>query len=388
MKNSKLQKVFYRTFLFTLLTIVLIAGVIAGIVAILNNLFKEDDSQVIDGIEKNMSIIADIRLGTPSIEVIYSADEKDSKIEHIVVAILNTENHNLDYITIPADTQYTLTDDLYGRMAEINPDLPKTIRLSELTKYYEGKEVYEYGQLVIEEILGVQTSYYSKITSTDFEKYFVEEQRSYYSPRKATFKDTLVYSNAFISSYQEVKPETVINFLTDFSNSVATNLSLANRTKYAPDYAQIEADKIYFWHVYGKQSETDTTFAIDLNNTKKLVKKILNNASYTVTQEEYNKSQVRVQTSNSKKLKIQILNGAGIKGLAGKWQTKLKEEGYKVESVSDYKRDDVTHTMIIVKKESLGLDLIKYFKAAKTKVDNVSDTYDIIIVIGSEDKIE
>ncbi len=388
MKNNKLQKLFFRTFLVTVIAIILAVGIGFTTYAIIGKFFEESDVDQNQGVEKSMSIIANVNLGTPALEVIYDADENDSEIKHIVLGVFNTQTHNLDYMTIPATTQYKMSDDLFEELSSVNEDLPQTVKFSELPKYFPGKEVYEYGELLLGDMLGVDMSFYTKITSTDFENYFKETQMSFYSPKKATFEDTLVYSDAFIKSYENVKPETVINFLTDINNSTASNLSLTDRTKYASDFAQVAGDKVYFWHAYGDYKDNGDTFNIDVKSTKKVFDTIIDNASYTVTQSEYMETQKKASSVSSKKLKIQILNGSGVKGLAGKWSEKLVDEGYKVGGVSDYKDDNLTHTKIIVKKESVGLDLIKYFKNAQTEVGNVTDGYDIVIAVGLEDNLE
>lgn len=388
MKNNKLQKLFFKTFLVTVIAIILAVGIGFTTYAIIGNFFEESDVDQNQGVEKSMSIIANVNLGTPALEVIYDADENDSEIKHIVLGVFNTQTHNLDYMTIPAATQYKMSDDLFEELSGVNEDLPQTVKFSELSKYFPGKEVYEYGELLLGDMLGVDMSFYTKITSTDFENYFKETQMSFYSPKKATFEDTLVYSDAFIKSYENVKPETVINFLTDINNSTASNLSLTDRTKYASDFAQVAGDKVYFWHAYGDYKDNGDTFNIDVKSTKKVFDTIIDNASYTVTQSEYMETQKKASSVSSKKLKIQILNGSGVKGLAGKWSEKLVDEGYKVGGVSDYKDDNLTHTKIIVKKESVGLDLIKYFKNAQTEVGNVTDGYDIVIAVGLEDNLE
>ncbi len=301
MKNNKLQKLFFRTFLVTVIAIILAVGIGFTTYAIIGKFFKESDVDQNQGVEKSMSIIANVNLGTPALEVIYDADENDSEIKHIVLGVFNTQTHNLDYMTIPAATQYKMSDDLFEELSSVNEDLPQTVKFSELPKYFPGKEVYEYGELLLGDMLGVDMSFYTKITSTDFENYFKETQMSFYSPKKATFEDTLVYSDAFIKSYENVKPETVINFLTDINNSTASNLSLTDRTKYASDFAQVAGDKVYFWHAYGDYKDNGDTFNIDVKSTKKVFDAIIDNASYTVTQSEYMETQKKASSVSSKK---------------------------------------------------------------------------------------
>ena len=329
-----------------------------------------------------------MKLGTPSFEVIYNADENNTVINDIVIAIFNTETGNLDYLTIPAATNYELSEELYSQLSEISNDMPKTIKLKDIPKYFNGLDAYEYGELIINDMLGVEMSYYTKIDDKDFPNYFTKTTTSYYQPKKATFNDTCVYSDAFISSFSKVTVDTVINFLTDYSNNTTSNLNLNNRTKYAKDYGKLDYKKIYYWHAFGDYENAGEDFKIDVKTTKKLVNTILENATYTVTQAEYNDLQKNAENANSKGLNIQVLNGGGIRRLAGKWKDKLNEKGYTVLNTDDYSGDKLTSTKIIVKEENVGLDLVKFFKNATIEVGDVAEGYDIIIVVGTEDDFE
>lgn len=387
MQNNKLQKIFFKTFLVTVISIILVAGI--GIVAyeVINGLFKDDPTNQKTSSVQSLNIITDVTLGTPTYEMIYDADENDSKIKHIVIGIFNTKVHNLDYITVPVNTQVTISDALYEELKEISPTLPQSVRLVELTDYFNGKEAYEYGELILGDTLGIKISFYTKIASGEFKNYFTENKKTYYKPGKAEFADTLVYSSTFINSFSDVKADTVINFLTDFSNAVQSNLTLSNRTKYSKDFAKVDYNKIYYWHLYGDYSNGGQLFTLNNNMNKKLIKTILGNQSYTVTQDEYTRMQ-ESGNNTTKKMNIQILNGAGIRGLAGRWQTKLAQEGYNVGGVGDYNSDTLTSTKIIVKNKNQGSDLKTYFKAATVEIGDVTDGYDIVIVIGAEDNFE
>lgn len=388
MQNNKLQKIFFKTFLVTVVCIVLVAGIGIAAYKVISNLFGDDGTEKSGGSVQTLNIITDVTLGTPSIELIYDADENDSVIKHMIIAIFNTETHNLDYVTVPVNTEVTLSDELYQELLIASETLPQTFKLSEITNYFNGKEAYEYGELIMEDVFGVKMSYYTKITSSQFENYFTESEMKYYQPVEAAFSDTLIYSNTFISSFANLKAENVINFLTDYSNATTSNLSLTSRTNYADEYALVDYTKIYYWHLFGDYADAGEKFTPNMDANTTLFETILSNAAYTVTQSEYNENMSAKPVADSKDLKIEILNGGGIKKLAAKWKSKLTSEGYNIGDVGDYSDDTLTSSKIISKDESVGLDLLKYFKNAKIEVGDVPDGYDILIVVGAEDNFD
>ena len=100
MQNSKLQKIFFKTFLITVLVIVIIAAIVMGAYVVVSKMFKEEPKPVPTETTRKYNIIADVKLGTPSFEVIYNADANDTVINDVIIAIFNTESGNLDYLTI------------------------------------------------------------------------------------------------------------------------------------------------------------------------------------------------------------------------------------------------------------------------------------------------
>ena len=133
---------------------------------------------------------------------------------------------------------------------------------------------------------------------------------------------------------------------------------------------------------------------IDATKTKKLYKKLLNRDSYTRAQfsnvkesSEKEDSSSDKSKKNSKKLSIQLLNASGITGLAASVKTKLEADGFTgLLEPGNYTTENLTHTKIIVKKKSVGKDLLTYFKNAEIEVGTVSTKgADIEILIGSED---
>lgn len=90
-------------------------------------------------------------------------------------------------------------------------------------------------------------------------------------------------------------------------------------------------------------------------------------------------------------IKLQVLNGSGVSGLAGKAKTYLEGLGYKDVVAGNASVSDLTETTISVKEskkdllETVKADLSKNYKVAeKTETLAASSKYDFVITLGSK----
>lgn len=90
-------------------------------------------------------------------------------------------------------------------------------------------------------------------------------------------------------------------------------------------------------------------------------------------------------------VKLQVLNGSGVSGLAGKAKTMLEGLGYKSVAVGNAATSDFTETVISVKDSKKELvdflvkDLSKDYQVSdKTEVLPASSAYDFVITLGNK----
>ena len=98
-----------------------------------------------------------------------------------------------------------------------------------------------------------------------------------------------------------------------------------------------------------------------------------------------------VTESKRSEIKLQILNGSGVSGLAGKAKTYLEGLGYKNVVAGNAPTSDFTETVISVKDggddflETLKTDLSKNYKVAKeTEILSASSKYDFVVTLGNK----
>lgn len=90
-------------------------------------------------------------------------------------------------------------------------------------------------------------------------------------------------------------------------------------------------------------------------------------------------------------IKLQILNGSGVSGLAGKAKTYLEGLGYKDVQTGNASKSNLTETTVSVKDskkemtETVVADLSKnYIVAKETEVLSSTSKYDFVITLGSK----
>lgn len=389
MKNKELQKIFFKTFLITVVSMVTISLIGIGTYTLIIKGFTVEEEEEESYSGKEVSMISDVKLGSTYLNLIYSADESGKRIDNMAVEVFNSKTGNLDIVTIPVNTQYTISDSLYKRLSAVSPQLPQVIKMENILEYFDQGDAYQYGQLIVEDMLGVELSFYTKITNTIFGDYLESEEKDIYSPdgKKYTFS-VLCFSTHFKNDIMEseIDSDNITAYLTQISSEVTSNLTNSNRLSYKDAYLKVALDKVYYWHAIGTMNKDKSEFAIDTTQTKMLFDNIMENMTYTQTQEEYNNLMEKTMNSSSKDLNIRVLNGADYAGQAGKYKNLLKEEGYNVVSIGD-NDEPLDITNIITREANTGYDLLKYFDNAVIEKGEVPEGVDILVIVGKADII-
>ena len=87
--------------------------------------------------------------------------------------------------------------------------------------------------------------------------------------------------------------------------------------------------------------------------------------------------------SDSRDLRIAVLNGGRIAGLASSYADRMRNDGYNVVHVDNHSGAQDNQTRILVRKAGTGGDLTKYFRSAVVTEDTAIDAaYDIVIILG------
>jgi len=125
-----------------------------------------------------LDIVGDVTADAVSRNIIYSYDPATKIIDAIVIEILNTESGNLDFVTIPAESQITVSNEIYKRMCAAGADAPQIITLSLLNDYFGDDTAYEYGILLLEDYMGIDIGYYTSMENSVFNSMFTQSEET------------------------------------------------------------------------------------------------------------------------------------------------------------------------------------------------------------------
>lgn len=312
--------------------------------------------------------------------LIYITDDEDN-IVGVVLEILNTYTNNLDYITIPRNTQFALSTDLYQKLYAKNNQIPQIISLDKIGTYFDKLDQYAYGKFIVNELIGTELSCYTIIDKETADSVFKKEQRTTrlqtgetYESSVYTIKDSIINSIASEESYS------MKEYLAHFYEVANSNLSLQDKQSYAGTYRNVNAEYIYYYTLPGEDHED--CYQADVSLTKSLIEQIINNEAYTKNQEEAQ----QVEAISSVGKTISLLNGSKITGLAAEYSNKLRNEGYPVSEVGNYTGEVLQNTKIVVSEQGMGQDLLPLFKDAQIEVGTLPLGYDIQIILGVSEK--
>ena len=333
---------------------------------------------------KQYSHVIDVRTGPQSVNLIYSYNEKENKVDKIVLEIFDTDTKNLDYVTIPTGTEIETSPVLFSQMMKTSKEVPQIIRLSKINTYFKGDVAYEYGIKVLNEALNSNIGYFTVIPSEKFNDWFTNRGSS----------DTPKYapSDLLLSKVAKCTSESEMNSLIeDTWSDIISDITCVQKEKYSESFLKVKKELIHVYRVYG--NKVKDTYTLDRDKTKKLLDKLMDNDAYAKPQSG---SEIKNSTSfnstntvSSKGLKIQISNASQITGLAAKFKEKLETAGYTILGVGNATGSSSVEveTKILVKKDGVGSDLVSYFASPTVEVsDSIKDGADIEIILGTEDR--
>lgn len=296
-------------------------------------------------------------------------DEDTGRITRILIEIVNKETANIDYITVPNNLEFTMSYELYKKLATANGEVPQIIAMNKIHKYFSGENCYQCAQLLLEDLMDISFSYYTVMPDGVFKEMFVKG--------KAT--GALKWSSSYKKEMESLDTqEKYEDFIDKYYEKVTSNLSKSNKKTYIETFLEGIPDQVAFHIVSGERC--DNAYVLSVEETNHLINSILNNAAYS----EENQIQSEEVTS-SVGLSIEILNSTKTNGLASAFQEKLVEQGMNVISIGNYEEQTLEHTKIIVKQNNYGKDLLSYFNNASIETGELGADVDICIILGTSD---
>lgn len=423
MKKKNVAKMFFTSLLKSLICIVVVLGVGFISYKISYSILSKDGGVVKTDGNSLEDIKAEATTDDISRNLIYVSDEKN-KITHLMLEICNKKTNNMDYVTIPVKADYTIPSVMYRKLCQVNQEIPQVIRLSSLKKYFSSEDdAYGYGVLIFEKMLGTDISYYTAIDQETYNSQYVEQKVKVAFKTKSDINNTpgpdgttpvsnttiktklniSVLSDSYKNQLRDLggDEEKIADYIKDQYERVTSNLTQYNKIGYVETYQKLDVNLYHFWGI--PCTYADKVYSIDSKAAKMALKTLIDNeVTYTEAQDlttvnkistsgaSSSKSDTKTDNGDDKKnsskdLKIRVLNGSQIAGLASSTKQKLEEKGYQVPDVGNYTKETLTTTRIVVSKEGQGEDLVEYFDNPELTVGDVADGYDIEIILGTRD---
>ena len=303
--------------------------------------------------------------------LILSVDEETGRINRMLIEICNGNTGNLDYITVPAKLEFTMSYELYKKLASANAEVPQIISMKKVHRFFTGESSYQCVKLLLEDLLDVSFSYYTVIPEPVYKEMFVGEKGSGIQKWTSSFSEEM----ESLSNEQEYE-----KFFHKYYEKVYSNLSESNKCSYISTYLKGGPKQVAFYSVSGEM--VDEAFMLSVEETNSLLNRIMHNPAYG----EGNEQNIIVEGEvSSIGLALEVLNSTKINGLASSYQEQLIQQGMNVVRIGNYTDSTLEYTKIIVKEERYGQDLLKYFNHATIEVGELGPDVDIRIIIGSQD---
>jgi anionic cell wall polymer biosynthesis LytR-Cps2A-Psr (LCP) family protein len=214
--------------------------------------------------------------------LIYCYDEETNEITKIVLEIFHSENKQLTYLTIPMRTQLNISDSLYRKLTVVNPETPQILQLTAMNNYLEGEAIFEYGVLIIEDLLGIKISYYTAMAQSIYETIF---ESTYI--KEANDKDDTSFNDGyatlpvetFAKQYKKTikafkDSEDIKEYIEKLYPDLKTNLPLSSKLKYLDGFSEIQSEHVSFELIKGNNK--NSAFYLDVGPAAKQLNDLIN----------------------------------------------------------------------------------------------------------------
>lgn len=258
-------KIFVTGFLKSLLFLILFAAISMGSYKLVMYFYGVEDSNAIETIPsvKKQTLITEARIDDLSKHLIYCVDEDTGDITKLILEIYDCQKLMLYYLTIPIKTQLTLSDSLHRELVLIKPSIPGFLKLSAITGYLPQETAYEYGVLIIEELLKIQISYYTVVPQSIYDTVFETELIKGKANNQQSTENAFpreVFSDVFLEHLSTIKTETELrNYIEELYRKITSNLSFEDKLNYIESYLNTPGENIVFELIAGEESNSAYT---------------------------------------------------------------------------------------------------------------------------------
>ncbi|MBE5935576.1 MAG: hypothetical protein E7262_07270 [Lachnospiraceae bacterium] len=287
MKNE--TKKMMKNVLVAILSIFLLISIGVGCYIGMVTMFGVEASKGVGAVERKI-VASNISMDRKLCNAIYSIDEEDRIVEDIILEFFDSESGKIDYVTVPGNTKLSISNDCIKKIKKHGFTVTKTVTVRKFIELFGTENAYQFGQLLLEDAFGIKISYYTCFKNNILAKYFVKGTSEMYITTVNAYKkykyDVYELSESYITKCDQVEYD-IPTLMEQGYKDLKSNFTLENKLSYVDCYENAEIEKVYVWHIVGKEQYNQ--FIADKENNTKLFKYILNaDKQYEYTQDEYN----------------------------------------------------------------------------------------------------
>ena len=216
--------------------------------------------------------ITEVKVEDISKNLIYCYNEETDEIDKMVLEIFHCKNKQLTYITIPMRSGLTMSDELYRKISVVQPAIPQVLQLSAMTGYFDRSSVFEYGVLMVEDLLGIDISYYTVIPKSIYDTIFIGKTLTTASDRTLP---TETFTGEYVEFLKKIDTlEKLRAYIEVIYPSIQSNLTLTDKLEYLDSYLETPLGNVSFQLIQGKDS--NSTYRIDIEKAAGQLKELTN----------------------------------------------------------------------------------------------------------------
>ncbi len=367
--------------------------------------------------------------------LVFGLDDEASLTDTMLVGCFDRETKNIDLISLPRDTYTVLSKEMISDLQKAG-HRPPSSGVLKLNAVYNnaGKDV-SYLKREVEELLGIKIDYYASVDLDAFRSvvdavggvdmvipkggfYYndptqnlvinIPEGPQHLNGKKAEgvvrFRATyargdiqrIEMQQTFLKELfkQTLNKDTIINnapaLISNILTYVKTDFGVSDVPKYLRYVKDLNSENLNTHTLPGEAGYVNEAsyFFHDVEQTQELVQEIFYS---TDKQEDESPSDdenatTAVDIAKLKSLRIQILNGGIVEGMAAKHKALLEEEGLSVLNIDTYTGQRKNYTRIVVKNKATGQPFLHFYPAGMVEEDaNLPAGYDVVIIIGTDE---
>ncbi len=175
----------------------------------------------------------DGRVEDVSVNYIFYLNKEKRSLSDVVIEVLHSNNKMLTFIKIPVTLRVELSSKLYQKLATQAYDVPQFFVLSHITNLFDKEKRFAYLQLILDETLSIDSSFYTVIEGN-----------------QASYKE---YQEVLWTQYGNNNEDGIKQLIERHASECKSNLTIEERLSYVSSYYAITDTNLTYTELEGIQ---------------------------------------------------------------------------------------------------------------------------------------